>query len=167
MGVKVKLLVTGVIFLGCLIAAAGENPAEILVTDAKLGDYTGTEREIVATRQGMVDYMNGGAELYFDHGWDLLVAADLLEDNDGELKVEIYRVKTPQNALDLLETQKDLSETTEIGDKSYYGSGMVVWAQDNNYIRLWAWDEYDTVKEDVLAVAQVISAKLRGIGDTH
>ena len=119
-----------------------------------------TEREIVATRQGMFDYMNGGAELYFDHGWDLLVAADLLKDNDGELKVEIYRVKTPQNALDLLETQQDLGDTTDVGDKSYYGSGMVVWAQDAYYIRLWAWDDYDTVKDDVTAITKIISDNL-------
>ncbi len=154
------LLITIMMIMCCLIAAAGENPVEILVADAKLGDYTVTEYEIVATRQGMFDYMNGGAELYFDHGWDLLVAADLLEDNDRELKVEIYRVKTPQNALDLLETQDQLGDTTEIGDKSYYGAGMVVWAQDNYYIRLWAWDEYETVKDDVIAVARVISDKL-------
>lgn len=160
MSKRTKSLITGILLLNCLIVTAGQNPAEILVTDAKLGNYTVIEREVVATRQGMFDYMDGGAELYFDHGWDLLVAADLKDTSDNELKIEIYTVKTPQNALNLLETQDQLGDTIEIGDKSYYGSGMVVWAQDNYYIRLWAWDEYDSVKDDVIAVARIISENL-------
>jgi hypothetical protein len=160
MSKRIKSLVIGALLVNCLIVTAAQNPAEILVTDAKLGNYIVIEREVVATRQGMFDYMDGGAELYFDHGWDLLVAADLEDTSTNELKVEIYSVKTPQNALDLLETQDQLGDTVEIGDKSYYGSGMIVWAQNNYYIRLWAWDEYDSVKDDVIAIAHVISEHL-------
>ena len=134
--------------------------ADILAPGDTLSSLTVVERELVVTRQGMFDYMDGGAELYFDHGWEVLIAADLADGSGKEFKVEVYRVKTHQNALDLLSTQQDLGDTTQVGDKSYYGSGMVAWAQKTYYTRLWAWDEYDNVRIDAISAAIELADQL-------
>lgn len=156
-----NFLILIVILLPFVHAATAEGSlADILVPGDTLTDLTVVERELVVTRQGMFDYMDGGAELYFDHGWEVLIAADLADGSGKEFKVEVYRVKTRQNALDLLATQQDLGDTTEVGDKSYYGSGMVVWTQKTYYIRLWAWDEYDNVRVDVIAAAIELAGQL-------
>ena len=133
---------------------------DILTPGDKIGTVSVADRELIITRQGMFDYMDGGAELYFDHGWELLIAADLRGSDDREYKVEIYRVTSPQDALDLLETQKELGDTSQVGDKSYYGSGMFVWAQGKYYVRLWSWDEYDTVRTDLTAIAKALEKQL-------
>jgi hypothetical protein len=133
---------------------------DILTLGDKIGNVSVAERELIITRQGMFDYMDGGAELYFDHGWELLIAANLKSEDNREYKVEIYRVTSPQDALDLLETQKELGDTSRVGDKSYYGAGMIVWAQGNYYVRLWSWDEYDAVRTDVTAIAMALEEQL-------
>ena len=139
---------------------SAEKLTNILSAGNTLADASITKQEIVATKQGMYDYMDGGAELYFDHGWELLIAADLQGEADREFKIELYVVKTHQNALDLLDTQRDLGDTTSVGDKAYYGSGMVVWVQKNYYVRLWSWKEYDAVQNEVLTIAKELSSQL-------
>ena len=133
---------------------------DILTPGDKIVDVTVTERELIITRQGMYDYMDGGAELYFDHGWELLIAADLKSEDEREFKVEIYRLQTTQDAKDLLETQDELGDTFQVGDRSYYGEGMIVWVQGKYYVRLWSWDEYDLVRADVTAIAKALEEQL-------
>jgi hypothetical protein len=150
---------------------------EVLAPGDTLAGAIVTERDFIVTRQGMFDYMNGGAELYFDHGWNLLIAADLKGINSTqtrthdstanmegetqrEFKAEVYRLDTHQNVLKLLETQRDLGDTAQVGDKSYYGSGMLVWVQGTYYIRLWSWQDYDTVRQDVTAIATKLAVAL-------
>jgi hypothetical protein len=149
-----------IILLLVVSAMSTEKLTNILSAGNNLADAHITKQEIVATQQGMFDYMDGGAELYFDHGWELLIAVDLQGENNREFKIELYVVKTHQNALDLLDTQQDLGDSTSVGDQSYYGSGMVVWVQGNYYIRLWSWEEYDTVRNDVLTIAKELSSQL-------
>ena len=156
-----KFLVLIVILLPFAHAVVAEGSlADILVPGDTLSGLTVAERELIVTRQGMFDYMDGGAELYFDHGWEVLIAADLADGSGKEFKVEVYRVKTHQNALDLLATQQDLGDTAKVGDKSYYGSGMVAWAQKTYYVRLWAWDEYENVRADAIAAAIELADQL-------
>jgi hypothetical protein len=161
--------VTVVLLLQMMLIAAGAITApvwaknalrEILTQGDKIGDASITARDVIDTRQGMFDYMDGGAELYFDHGWQLLIAADLKGNDNQEYKVEIYQVASPKDALDLLETQKELGDTSQVGDRSYYGAGMIVWVQGKYYVRLWSWDEYDAVQADVTAMAKALEKQL-------
>jgi hypothetical protein len=141
-------------------ALSVEKPTDILSAGNTIADANIIKQEVMETKQGMYDYMDGGAELYFDHGWELLIAADLQGESNQEFKIELYVVKTHQDALDLLDTQRDIGDTTSVGDKAYYGAGMVVWVQGNYYIKLWSWKEYANVQNDILTIAKELSNQL-------
>jgi hypothetical protein len=160
--VRILLIIPLILFASHSLFAGG-TLADMLLPETTIGDVSVTDRELIVTRQGMYDYMDGGAELYFNHGWQVLIAADLSGQKDREFKIELYRVATHQNALDLLQTQVDLGDTVQVGEKSYYGSGMIVWIQGNYYIRLWTWDEYDNVKEDLTQIANILVKQLDSI----
>jgi len=136
---------------------------DILSPGSGIAQVEVTDRQVITTRQGMYDYLDGGAELYFDHGWETLVAVELKGQDSRQFRAEIYRVDTHQDALELLAAQQDMGDTSQVGDKSYYGSGMIVWVQGNFYARLWSWDVYDTVRQDVTALAMALANRLKEI----
>lgn len=49
------------------------------------------------TAESLFGYMNGGAELYLEYGFDRLVVS-VLEVDDNEYKVEVYKMNTPEAA---------------------------------------------------------------------
>ncbi|MCF8223397.1 MAG: hypothetical protein K9J25_09645 [Bacteroidales bacterium] len=49
------------------------------------------------TTESLFGYMNGGAELYLEYGFDRLVVSEVMID-DSEYKVEVYRMNDPEAA---------------------------------------------------------------------
>lgn len=49
------------------------------------------------TRESLFGYMNGGAELYLEYGFDRLVVSEIII-NDTEYKIEVYRMEDPEAA---------------------------------------------------------------------
>jgi len=83
-----------------------------------------------------------------------------------EFKAEVYRVASHQEALELLVSQmllssRALGDTAAVGDASYYGAGMVMWVQDDFYVKVWSLDVYDAVRNDVTALALGLADRLK------
>lgn len=59
----------------------------------KAGNTEGIQivQERTFTKESLFGYMNGGAELYLEYGFDRLVVTDLLA-GDNDLKIEVYRM---------------------------------------------------------------------------
>lgn len=57
----------------------------------------GEVRSRTFTETSLYGYINGGAELYLEYGFDTLVVTELVR-NGRDIKVEIYRMKDPEAA---------------------------------------------------------------------
>lgn len=76
------------------------------------------QSERTYTAESLFGYMNGGAELYLEYGFERLVVSEI--DIDGnEYKVEVYKMKDPEAAYGIYSVSVFRCDTTDlIGDYS-------------------------------------------------
>lgn len=81
--------------------------AQAALNSQMLAGLTGAEVEQSRTfnRSSLYGYIDGGAELYLEFGFDTLVAAELAYDG-RELKVEIYRMKDAEAAFGIFSVSR-------------------------------------------------------------
>ena len=74
-----------------MVNIQAQIPDDFLRID--ISDIEGVKlvQERTFTKESLFGYMNGGAELYLEYGFDRLVVSDL-KINDKDLKVEVYRM---------------------------------------------------------------------------
>lgn len=65
----------------------------------------GEVRSRTFTESSLYGYINGGAELYLEYGFDTLVVTELVCD-DRDIKVEIYRMKDPEAAFGIFSVSR-------------------------------------------------------------
>ncbi len=67
------------------------------------------------TRESLFGYMNGGAELYLEYGFDRLVVSEINID-DAEYKVEVYKMNDPEAAFGIYSVSVFRCDTFDIID---------------------------------------------------
>jgi hypothetical protein len=65
----------------------------------------GEIRSRTFTETSLYGYINGGAELYLEYGFDTLVVTELVR-NGSDIKVEIYRMKDPEAAFGIFSVSR-------------------------------------------------------------
>ncbi len=65
----------------------------------------GEVRSRTFTESSLYDYINGGAELYLEYGFDTLVVTELVR-NGRDIKVEICRMKDPEAAFGIFSVSR-------------------------------------------------------------
>jgi hypothetical protein len=65
----------------------------------------GEVRSRTFTETSLYGYINGGAELYLEYGFDTLVVTELVR-NGRDIKVEIYRMKDPEAAFGIFSVSR-------------------------------------------------------------
>jgi len=95
-------LVFFILFLSSIHPAGGSMP------DLDLPEYvtgwTKTARPEPVTEKTIFDYMNGAGELYVGYRFDRLEVSEYRAEGRPDILVEIYRMKSPDDAFGLLST---------------------------------------------------------------
>lgn len=87
---KKKLLISG--WLACvIISLQAQIPDDFIRIDASEIAGLKISQERTFTKESLFGYMNGGAELYLEYGFERLVVSDL-DYNGNTLKVEVYKM---------------------------------------------------------------------------
>jgi hypothetical protein len=91
-------------FLGCLTATAG---AQSLPSSIDLSGLPGIE--VRATRtftaESLYGYIDGGAELYLEYGFDTLVVTEIVSEG-RDMKIEFYRMKDAEAAFGIFSVSR-------------------------------------------------------------
>jgi len=91
-------------FLGCLTATAG---AQALHSSIDLSCLPGIE--VRATRtftaESLYGYIDGGAELYLEYGFDTLVVTEIVSEG-RDMKIEFYRMKDAEAAFGIFSVSR-------------------------------------------------------------
>ena len=97
---KLILFLAGII----ITAAAG---AQSTLAPRALSGMSGVEsaQNRIFTETSLYGYINGGAELYLEYGFDTLIVTEMtVEGND--LKLEVYRMKDPEAAFGIFSVSR-------------------------------------------------------------
>ncbi len=92
----IKKVITGFLVLSA-VAIQAQVPDDFIRIDISKIEGAKILQERTFTKESLFGYMNGGAELYLEYGFDRLVVSDL-DYNGNTLKVEIYRMPSVDKA---------------------------------------------------------------------
>lgn len=111
---------------------------------------------IYETDTELYDYINGGAELYLQYGFEKLAKRIYTDNNQNEIKAEIFDLDAPKNAFGVFSYSMD-TVNTDIGQGGQYiGSSLIFW-QDKYFVSIFAHKENAEIKEKLLETGRKIS----------
>jgi hypothetical protein len=116
---------------------------------------------------GIFDYMDGAGELYLAYRFDRLDVAEYASPEGGEILVELYWMRTSDDAYGLLsgdwggEPVALTEPAPGPGPRALYGAGLLRLWSDDLYARVLATRESEAARRAVLALGRVIVAGRR------
>ena len=135
-----------------------------------IGAWTRPDSPQIITSENIFDYMDGAGELYLGYRFDHLEVYEFTADNQDDILVELYFMKSSDDAFGLLSQDwggdpvdfesSSVSKATQNiapSHRALYGGGLLrIWS-DNLYIRIMAYRETPESKEAVLSLGQAIA----------
>ncbi len=109
----------------------------------------------------LFDYMNGGAELFFEYGF-VRACVQRYQTPPGEVTAEIYQMDLPANAYGIysFDTQ---GEHPPIGQDATYERGLLTFWKGGYFVRVFS--ENEDLKETLLILGRDIAQKIPQEGE--
>jgi len=136
----------------------------------KVGKWTGPDSPQIVTSENIFDYMDGAGELYLAYCFDHIEVSEYRAQNQPEILVELYFMKTSDDAFGLLsldwggesvKLNPAYRVESGIDDSNWpaalYGEGLLRLWSDDIYARVMATQETSESKEAVLALGRSIT----------
>ncbi|MBN1254089.1 MAG: hypothetical protein JXA50_02345 [Deltaproteobacteria bacterium] len=120
--------------------------------DGKSHIYVGTK---------LFDYMNGGAELYYEYGF-VRMGVQRYQTPPGGVTAEIYEMDLPGNAYGIY-TFDTQGEHPSIGQDATYEGGLLSFWKGKYCVRIFS--EGEELKETILVLGQAIAQKILEEGE--
>lgn len=163
-----------IIFIMLLISEGvlARMSKELFELPKTVGVWTQADSVQLIDSTNIFDYMNGAGELYLGYCFNHLEVFEYTAENQPKITVEIYRMKTSDDAFGLLSVDwggepvyYDQSAASKIdctiapSSNALYGRGLLrIWS-DNNYCRILASRETTESREAVITLGGAIDAK--------
>ncbi len=136
-----------------------------------IGPWSRPESPRVIDSTNIFKYMNGAGELYLGFRFDHLEVFDYTSENQDNILVELYFMKTSDDAFGLLSldwggepvnlnhsSKNKTAHSVAPSNRALYGGGLLrIWS-DNLYARVMAFRETPLSKQTVLALGKAITA---------
>jgi len=122
-----------------------------------------TEEKTYKTANELYDYINGGAELYLQYGFQKLAKRIYRFNEEEDIKAEIFQLNAPKNAFGIFSYSMD-TVNTEIGQGGQYIGGSLIFWQDNYFVSIFAHQESEAIKEKMLELGRSISDAIDSTG---
>jgi len=159
------------------------NTIDLLPAEDELPGWGPGERRTVSSSRGLYDYMNGGAEVYLDYGFQDLAVGEWISPGGDPLKVEVYRMGSAKSAYGMF-TQDTWGEDTDVGRGAQIQGGILRFWKGEYFVRVFMWRGYEeylttiretgrsvarriTSEEDVPALVSLLPVKGRVPGGVH
>jgi len=117
--------------------------------------------EEVYNANNLWDIIDGAADLYLEYSFEDLHIARYYSDNT-EVKVELYRFKSPLNAFGMYSQEKDLNyKFVDIGINGYIDNEILNFVSGVYYIKLYAYQTNSETQSNLLLIAKKIDEHLK------
>jgi len=144
---------------GC--SGGGGELKGLLPSSADVPGITKGGRPRIYTDTKLFDYMNGGAELYYEYGF-VQVCVQRYQTPPGEVTVEIYQMDLPANAYGIY-TFDTKGEHPSIGQDATYEQGLLGFWKGSYFVRVFS--ENEELKETILVLGGAIAQKITEEGE--
>lgn len=169
---RLSVSIIFLLVLHTFAAAAGLETAEMQTVKVELpqtaGSWTKSAPPRTITAENIFEYMDGAGELYIGYRFDRLEVAEYAAPDEKNILVELYFMKTPDDAFGLLSLDwggmpVDLGDSGKMSPKdrptwpsALYGEGLLRLRSDAIYARIMAEKETPRSKEAVLALGRAV-----------
>ena len=156
----VAILVLGGLQLSTVFKSdeGGKMTGPYPVLPKTVGLWTRPDSPKVVTAENIFDYMNGAGELYLGYRFDRLDVFQYNAESQKEILVEMYFMKTSDDAFGLLSLDwgGEAVEHDLDWPRALYGEGLLRLWSGNIYARVMATQETPESKDAVLSIGQAI-----------
>jgi hypothetical protein len=109
----------------------------------------------------LFDYINGGADAYYDRGFERLVA-QMYSSGDLEVQLEIYDMGSPTGAGAIfVENTTGMDTTTDFGESSTRDAYQISFFRGRYYVSVLAFSSGDEVGAAMVTIARSVDAAIR------
>jgi hypothetical protein len=133
----------------------------LLPSSADVPGITEGGRPRIYKGERLFDYMNGGAELYYEYGFEQ-ACVQRYQTPPGEVTVEIYEMDLPVNAYGIY-TFDTKGEHPSIGQDATYERGLLGFWKGRYFVRVFS--ENEELKETILVLGGAIAQKIPDEGE--
>lgn len=104
--------------LFCGFLAADEKIPGYLPQDLEFGKWKRAETPERFIGGGLYGFINGGAEIFHEYNFEILWVARYSDGGEGEITLEVYRMKTPEEAFGIFSVKRSGQEKKSADIKS-------------------------------------------------
>ncbi len=142
------------------LAAGGDPIFKLLPADGTPPGWQRSGQEHLFVGAALYQHINGGAEMYHQHGFDRLAVQDYA--NGGhEVRVEIYRMNGAAGALAVFaEMTAGMSVEKRYGTSCVLDDYQVMFLRDDCLVSLTTYEKSAAAAEAMAALAAAIDAAL-------
>jgi len=116
------MILLGILAVTGCARPAEPTPADLFPRSGEVPGWRPSGETQTYTRENLFDYMDGEAEMYFVYGFEEMRMQEYVGEEEGLVRVEIYRVDTDENAYGLF-TFYRAGQFLDVGNEGDLASG--------------------------------------------
>jgi hypothetical protein len=148
------VLLFSLLMWGC--SGGGGELKGFLPSSADVPGITAVGRPHIYKGMKLFDYMDGGAELYYEYGFEQ-ACVQRYQPPPGEVTAEIYQMDLSANAYGIY-TFDTKGEHPSIGQDATYERGLLSFWKGRYFVRVFS--ENEELKETILVLGRAIAQKI-------
>ena len=139
-------------------AFAGEsNLANLIPNDKELGKNVIAEYQQTAKGEKLVELINGGAVLFFRHGFQETVFQEYYIDSTQYINLEIYQMQNPEGAKGIFLARTDTTaEKIPFGQLGFKDNYYCTFYHDNYYVIATGSDSTNDIQQVLLKAVEIV-----------
>jgi hypothetical protein len=145
-----------------ILAAPSPDITALLPADGSPDGWSRPGSPILYEGGALFDYINGGADAYYNRGFERL-AAQLYSRGDLEIQLEIYDMGSRAGADAIfVENTSGMDTTTDFGERSTRDAYQISFFRGRYYVSVLAFSSGDEVGAAMAAIARSVDAAIQG-----
>ena len=161
---KIKYLALTIIILAFMgRGIASENNLTWILPDSKeLGQTITAGYQQKAEGEKLVELINGGAVLFFRHGFKQTVFQEYYIDSTQYINLEIYQMDTPEGAEGIFAARSDTSaKKIPLGQQGFQDNYYCTFHREQFYVIVTGSDSTTVIQQLLLKTAEFVDKRIK------
>ena len=151
------------IFVLAALVAPSPDITTLLPTDGTPDGWSRSGDTSLYEGGALFDHINGGADAYFDRGFQRLVV-QVYSKGESEVQLEIYDMGSPTGAGAIfIENTSGMDTTTEFGERSTRDAYQIIFFRGRFYVSVLAFSSEGETAEGMASIAQSVDSAIQMI----
>ena len=155
------VMISSLLIIGRGIAS--ENSLTKLLPDSQdLGQTITSGYLQMAEGENLVELSNGGAVLFFKHGFKQTVFQEYYIDSTQYINLEIYQMETPEGAKGIFVARSDTSaKQIPLGEQGFQDNYYCTFHREHYYVIVTGSDSTKVIQQLLLKTAEIVDRRIK------